>query len=146
MLQQRFAPMLSASRALSTLAASDQPLQALPVTSQDEIGELIGGFNQLLQSLQQRDQYQRALLDNFPFAVWLRIRPGPLPCRQNAGFARMFGARDVNELVGKNDLDIAPCDLAEAIGQTTLPSSIHDSRRMSKKEILAGGTRSGSNF
>ncbi|MBL8478591.1 MAG: response regulator [Sterolibacteriaceae bacterium] len=140
MLQQRFAPMLSASRALSTLAASDQPLQALPVTSQDEIGELIGGFNQLLQSLQQRDQYQRALLDNFPFAVWLKDTEGRF-LAVNAGFARMFGARDVNELVGKNDLDIAPRDLAEGYRADDL--AILDSRQQKnvEEEILAGGTR-----
>jgi signal transduction histidine kinase len=56
MLQQRFAPMLNASRTLSVLADARQPIQTLPVTSQDEIGELIGGFNRLLETLRTREQ------------------------------------------------------------------------------------------
>ena len=67
MLQQRFAPMLSASRALTTQSEQAQPIQPLPVTSQDEIGELIGSFNELLNSLKQRDAYltrERQLSDN----------------------------------------------------------------------------------
>jgi signal transduction histidine kinase/CheY-like chemotaxis protein/HAMP domain-containing protein len=55
MLRQQLAPMLTASRALSSLVNEDQPLQALPVTSQDEIGELIGGFNRLLDMLRKRE-------------------------------------------------------------------------------------------
>ena len=56
MLRRQFAPMLTASRALVTLAASDQPVSALPVTSQDEIGELIGSFNRLLETLGNREK------------------------------------------------------------------------------------------
>jgi PAS domain S-box-containing protein len=59
MLQRQLAPMLAASRALATLATSDQPVQALPVTRQDEIGELIGGFNRLLETLRTREQALR---------------------------------------------------------------------------------------
>jgi PAS domain S-box-containing protein len=67
MLQQRFAPMLSASRALATQSEQAQPIRTLPVTSQDEIGQLIGSFNELLESLKQRDAYlsrERQLSDN----------------------------------------------------------------------------------
>jgi signal transduction histidine kinase len=55
MLQQRFAPMLAASRTLSALAEVNQPIQTLPVTTQDEIGELIGAFNRLLETLRTRE-------------------------------------------------------------------------------------------
>ena len=55
MLQGQLAPMLKASRELATLAAGDKPVQPLLVTSQDEIGELIGGFNRLLDILSQRE-------------------------------------------------------------------------------------------
>jgi PAS domain S-box-containing protein/hemerythrin-like metal-binding protein len=78
MLQRQLAPMLSASRALVTLSASDQPVQALPVTSQDEIGELIGGFNRLLETLGQRDEalreqqgIYRAVVDHGHALVWM---------------------------------------------------------------------------
>ena len=55
-LQRQLSPMLVASRMLATMCDTDQPPQLLPVTSQDEIGELIGGFNRLLDTLGKREQ------------------------------------------------------------------------------------------
>ncbi len=55
LLQHQLAPMLSASRALVHQTLSDQPAQLLPVQRQDEIGELIGGFNLLLESSAKRE-------------------------------------------------------------------------------------------
>ncbi len=66
--------------------------------------------NQL--ELQQRDHYQRALLDNFPFAVWLKDTESRF-LAVNQGFAQLQGGGDANELVGKNDFDIWPAELAE---------------------------------
>jgi PAS domain S-box-containing protein len=78
MLQQQFAPMLTASRSLATQAASDHLLQTLPVTSQDETGELIGGFNRLLNTLKQREEalreqqgVYRAVVDHGHALVWM---------------------------------------------------------------------------
>ena len=48
LLRRQFAPMLAATRTLATLT---DPGQQLPVTRRDELGELIGGFNRLLQTL-----------------------------------------------------------------------------------------------
>ncbi|MBK9441885.1 MAG: PAS domain S-box protein [Comamonadaceae bacterium] len=62
--------------------------------------------------LQQREQYQRALLDNFPFAVWLKDTESRF-LAVNQGFAQLFGQQNAIELVGKTDFDIAPADLAE---------------------------------
>ena len=59
MLRQQLAPMLTASRALTSLAIVDQPIQALPVSSQDEIGELVDGFNRLLEMLRKREEALR---------------------------------------------------------------------------------------
>jgi PAS domain S-box-containing protein len=55
MLQQRLAPMLTASRALAAQTVDTQPIRPLPVTSADEIGELIGGFNRLLETVGRRE-------------------------------------------------------------------------------------------
>ncbi|WP_052314918.1 PAS domain-containing hybrid sensor histidine kinase/response regulator [Thiocystis violascens] len=63
-------------------------------------------------ALQQRDRYQRALLDNFPFAVWLKDTESRF-LAVNSQFVTLFGARSANDLVGKNDYDIAPVELAE---------------------------------
>ncbi|GEM_PF-5261580 len=62
--------------------------------------------------LQQREQYQRALLDNFPFAVWLKDTESRF-LAVNQEFVQLFGQRNADELVGRDDFDIAPAELAE---------------------------------
>jgi PAS domain S-box-containing protein len=63
-------------------------------------------------ALQQRDRYQRALLDNFPFAVWLKDTESRF-LAVNSQFVTLFGERSADDLVGRNDFDIAPAELAE---------------------------------
>jgi PAS domain S-box-containing protein len=60
MLRRELAPMLTTAKTLAALAETSLPPQALPVVRQDEVGELIGGFNRLLKSLEQRDAALRA--------------------------------------------------------------------------------------
>jgi len=55
MLRRQLLPMLDTARILASLAESSGPIQSLPITRHDEIGEMIGGFNRLLDSLAQRD-------------------------------------------------------------------------------------------
>jgi len=55
MMLHQLNPMFSAVTALTSVAQTNQPLQPLPVTSRDEIGELIGGFNRLLGTIGQRE-------------------------------------------------------------------------------------------
>ena len=54
-MKRQLAPMLFAARTLAELSASDHPLQRLPVARQDEVGELINGFNRVLLTLEQRE-------------------------------------------------------------------------------------------
>jgi PAS domain S-box-containing protein len=69
MMRRQLAPLLATVHTLATLKESEQPIQALPVARQDEIGHLIGAFNRLLASLAQRTaalaesraRYERAL-------------------------------------------------------------------------------------
>jgi two-component system sensor histidine kinase/response regulator len=86
----------------------------------DKDGRIIGGLsageditlrkqNEL--ELRQREQYQRALLDNFPFAVWLKDTDSRF-LAVNEGFVKLFGQNNAHELVGKTDYDIAPAELA----------------------------------
>ena len=58
-------------------------------------------------------EYQRALLDNFPFLVWLKDTESRF-LAVNAPFARACGLDSPELLVGKTDLDIWPDDLAKA--------------------------------
>jgi hypothetical protein len=65
------------------------------------------------QALRQREQYQRALLDNFPFMVWLKDAQSRY-LAVNEAFAKAFGWPSPDSLTGKTDFDIAPPDLAQA--------------------------------
>lgn len=77
--------------------------------------------------LQQREQYQRVLLDNFPYAVWLKDTKSRF-LTVNQGFVKLFGQRSANDLVGKNDFDIAPVQLAEGY-------------RADDRDVLASGKK-----
>jgi PAS domain S-box-containing protein len=55
MLRRQLAPMLLTASALTIQADSDNAAQTLPILHHDEIGELIGGFNRLLEKLKQRE-------------------------------------------------------------------------------------------
>ena len=99
----------------------------------------LGLLNYLLRELvlQQRDRYQRALLDNFPFAVWLKDAESRF-LAVNSQFVTLFGAGSPDELVGKNDFDIALPELAEgyrADDQAVLTSG---QKKSVEEEIIDG--------
>jgi PAS domain S-box-containing protein len=56
MLRHQLSPLLATTKTLATLSATALPPLPLPITSQDEIGELLGGFNHLLESVAVRSQ------------------------------------------------------------------------------------------
>ncbi len=91
-------------------------------------------------ALRKQARYQRALLDNFPFAVWLKDSESRF-LEVNIGFARTFGVSSTDELIGKNDFDIAPRDLAE--GYRADDRAVLDSHQLRHREeqILTGGVR-----
>ncbi|MBI5918161.1 MAG: EAL domain-containing protein [Nitrosomonadales bacterium] len=66
----------------------------------------------LEKELKRRTDYQQALLDNFPFLVWLKDTQGRL-LSVNQTYADAAGLPDVDSLIGKTDLDVWPQDLAE---------------------------------
>ena len=51
-LRRQLAPILTTASTLAAMANSDQPLQPLEISRQDEIGHLIGGFNHLLETIE----------------------------------------------------------------------------------------------
>jgi diguanylate cyclase (GGDEF)-like protein/PAS domain S-box-containing protein len=83
MLRRQLQPLMHATRTLGVLAASEQPMQALPIVYQDEVGALFGSFNTLLETLSQRQQALqesegrfRALADNAAALVWMADADG----------------------------------------------------------------------
>jgi PAS domain S-box-containing protein len=56
MLKRQLAPMLATTRILAAQSETSGPLQALPVTSRDEIGVLVSAFNRLMAILEARQE------------------------------------------------------------------------------------------
>jgi len=69
MLRRQLSPLLAAVKTLATLSNTNQPPLPLPITRQDEIGELIGGFNRLLETLKQREETLRESEYRWRFAI-----------------------------------------------------------------------------
>ncbi len=75
-LRRQLSPMLDTVKALTTMSDTGQSLQSLPIVRQDEIGQLVGAFNHLLQTLEDRDTALqemkwkfRALFEKGPIGV-----------------------------------------------------------------------------
>lgn len=110
MINRQLAPMLSASRILAAMPDGQQTPLALPVTSQDEIGQLIGGFNGLLTTLAQREQAlreseerSRTLVEWSPESI--AVHRNGVFIYVNPAAVKMFGAVSARDLVGTPILD-----------------------------------------
>ena len=55
-LRRQLSPLAQTAKTLARLADADQAPQALPIARQDEIGQVIGGFNRLLRTLTEREK------------------------------------------------------------------------------------------
>jgi PAS domain S-box-containing protein len=91
--------------------------------------------------LERRERYQRAVLDNFPFLVWLKDAESRF-LAVNRPFADICGRSSPEELAGLTDLDLWPPELAEryrADDRVVLASG----RPKSVEEPLEGPGRSG---
>ncbi|MBS1227399.1 MAG: hypothetical protein H6R17_676 [Proteobacteria bacterium] len=82
MLRRQFMPLVAAANTLAALPSSQQPAQALPVIRDDEVGQLIAGFNRLLETLGQREtalreaqQFSALVLDKLPGIFYLYTYP-----------------------------------------------------------------------
>lgn len=63
-------------------------------------------------ALVSRERYQRALLDNFPFMIWLKDTDSRL-LAANQVYAQVANVTDPEDLIGKTDLDFWDVELAE---------------------------------
>lgn len=81
-----------------------------------------------------REQYQRALLDNFPFMVWLKDEQSRF-LAVNAPFAEIHGWSSVDIPVGKTDFDISPPEQAETYRADDL-AVLSSGERKSGEELI----------
>lgn len=96
------------------------------ISSDDEIGELAASFNKMAGDLQgandARDKAEekllksraslRAIMDNSPYMIWLKDTDGRY-LAVNMTFLQATGRTEMNEVMGKTDLDLWPQALAE---------------------------------
>jgi len=85
-------------------------------------------------SLREREQYQRALLDNFPFMVWLKDRQSRF-LAVNTPFAKVFGKTSPNELIGQSEFDITRHEYAE-MSQAQDLAVLETGERKFEEELL----------
>lgn len=121
-------------------------LRTSKVPLQNAVGQVIGVLGiydditvrkNVELALQQRDRYQRALLDNFPFAVWLKDTESRF-LAVNSQFVTLFGVRSADELVGRNDFDIAPGELAEGYRADDRAVLASGQKKNVEEEIIDG--------
>ena len=106
MVRRQLSPMLAAAKTLLSLSNSRMPLQPLAITRRDEIGELIGGFNRLIETLgkqggelRESEQRFRAIIEASPVPLALNDEQGNITYL-NRAFALSTGytANDIPTL------------------------------------------------
>jgi diguanylate cyclase (GGDEF)-like protein/PAS domain S-box-containing protein len=90
MLRRQLMPVLAAASAVNSMADANLPPQPLQVDPQDEIAELISGFNRLLASSGQREALLKQIFDTSSVAIFLVGKDGRI-MQANKCMAEMFG-------------------------------------------------------
>jgi len=131
-LRHELNPLMTTAKALAQIGHSKRAMPALPVPQRAEIGELVGAFNQLLQTLGQRElalrqseEFKSDILNAMSSHIAVLNHTGAIVAVNTAWsrFARdnsnAFGQAAPNTGVGVNYLDICrgPGGLASAPGQ-----------------------------
>ncbi len=119
MLRRQLSPMLATVQTLADLSGTDAPLRPLPIVRQDEVGQLVGAFNRLLEILAQREdalKKSEARLRELADAAFegIAITEGGAFVDANAQFFSMVGY-DRSELMGKPVLDVIAPESRELV-------------------------------
>jgi PAS domain S-box-containing protein len=120
MLRRQLSPMLAAAKALAALPHANRPPQPLTITRKDEIGQLIGGFNGLLETLGQRDlalreseSRLRTIIENEPECIKIVDAEGRLVQMNSAGLM-MIEADSLEQVAGHPVLELIAPEYHEA--------------------------------
>lgn len=89
-IKSQLSPVLSAAKTLAALSDNNQKPQSLSIEREDEIGELIGSFNRLLESSAAREILLQQILDASSVAIFIVNREGHIT-KANQRMAEMFG-------------------------------------------------------
>ena len=120
MLRRQLFPLLAAARTLATQSETNQPL---PIARPDEIGELIAGFNHLLENLRLRkealkesENYLRTIIENEPECIKIVDAQGRLTQMNPAGLA-MIEADSMAQVAGLPVLDLVAPEYRQAFSE-----------------------------
>lgn len=118
MLRRQLAPMTAAVQTLDGFERHNQAPQALPVVSDDEVGQLVGGFNRLLDTLaqqqkvlMQKELFLHAVLNSVTAEIAVLNHEGVILevnevwRRHEADRARISGQSRPDSVVGTNFLE-----------------------------------------
>ena len=72
----------------------------------------ITSIKEIQKELELKEQYQRALLDNFPFMIWLKDEESRF-LAINQSMVNASGFTETKDIIGKTDYDIWPKELAD---------------------------------
>jgi PAS domain S-box-containing protein len=120
MLRRQLTPLLATAKALASMVDSKEFPSALPIARHDEVGHLIGGFNQLMISLHERDAALsesearfRTLIEWTPEAV--AVHRGGKLLYANPAALHLFGATSKQDLLGKPMLEFVHPDYRHSV-------------------------------
>jgi len=120
-LTRQFAPMTAAARLLRAALGNDHPASELPVTTRDEIGDLIGGVNRLLRALGDRERVLAESEKRFEdiakaSADWIwEVDAGGRFTFASDTVEKVLGFKST-EVIGKTPFDFMPDKEAERVG------------------------------
>ncbi|MEI7814858.1 MAG: PAS domain-containing protein [Coriobacteriia bacterium] len=123
-------------------------LETIKTPMFDEAGDLIGILGiareaiqiRAQESLRERERYLRALIDSFPFLVWLKDTEGHF-LAVNQAFADSCDIGNPDYIVGKSDFDVWPSELAEAYTDDDRAVMESGRQKTVEEEIVEQGGR-----
>ena len=129
-LKRQLSPVFATIKKLTSMADAEHPPQPLPITTQDEIGALIGSFNHLLETLEKRGEALKESEERFhklADSTWegIVIHREGIIMDANESFLKMSGTQ-AEEVIGKSVIDfLAPESIEQAL-QKLREGAAHD--------------------
>jgi PAS domain-containing protein len=120
--KRQLAPMLATTHTLDRLAQEGRTPQPLPIASHDEVGELIGGFNRLLEVLRHDADRWKFAIEGAGAGVWdWNIQTGEVTL-----------SRRCKEMLGYTDHEIGndATEWSSRVHPDDLPGAMQASRRI----------------
>ncbi len=135
-------PQTSPDGSIKWLRTSKVPL----INDEGNIYGVLGIYDDITErhnakeTLIEKESYQRALLDNFPFMVWLKDTESRF-LSVNEACARAAGLSSADDLIGKTDLDIWPKELADAYREDDRKVLTSGKRKNVEEEVSVEGVK-----